>query len=98
MSGASQQQPEADPRATFAAHLTHLGYQGHIFLGVVENPQSGEKQPPNLDAARVIIATFEMLEEKTRGNLDEQEDAFLQRLLSDLRMRYVEKSKEARSG
>jgi hypothetical protein len=33
-----------------------------------------------------------MLQEKTKGNLDEDEDRLLRSVLYDLRMRYVEKS------
>ena len=43
----------------------------------------------NLNLAKATIETLEMLAEKTRGNLDADEEKTLSGLLSELRMRYV---------
>ena len=43
-----------------------------------------------LALARQTIDTLEMLEAKTRGNLDSEEAKLLESLLYELRMRYVE--------
>ena len=43
----------------------------------------------NLPLARQTIDTLEMLEEKTRGNLDEQEAKLLESVLYELRMDFV---------
>ena len=60
-----------------------------IFLGHTPHPESG-KTEVNLDHARVFIDTLEMLEAKTRGNLDKDEERFLKQNLTSLRMAYVE--------
>jgi hypothetical protein len=46
----------------------------------------------DLPLAKQIIDTLGMLQEKTRGNLDADEDRLLKNLLYDLRLRYVQKS------
>jgi hypothetical protein len=66
-----------------------------IHLGELDDPI--EKKPQvNLDAARQIIDILEMLKDKTRGNLDQQETQYLEHMLFDLRMRYVEKAKQSK--
>jgi hypothetical protein len=60
-----------------------------IFLGKVPNPETG-KTEPNLDAARVFIDQLEMLEAKTKGNLNKQEEMLLKQTLMPLRLAFVE--------
>jgi hypothetical protein len=45
-----------------------------------------------LPIAKQIIDTLGMLEEKTKGNLDQDEERLLKAVLYDLRMRYIQKS------
>ena len=47
----------------------------------------------NLEMARLHIDLLEVLRQKTAGNLDAQERAFLEDLLYRLRVRYVQKSR-----
>jgi hypothetical protein len=60
-----------------------------IFLGHSPNPQTGETVQ-DLDHARFFIDQLEMLEVKTKGNLDKQEAAILKQSLTTLRMAFVE--------
>ena len=50
---------------------------------------------PNLAMARQSIDILALIELKTRGNLDGEEERLIQQVLTDLRMRYVEKAKAA---
>ena len=43
--------------------------------------------------AKQTIDLIAMLEEKTKGNLAEDEENLIKHILYDLRMRYVQKSK-----
>ncbi len=52
--------------------------------------ESGKPATPNWELARQNIDILEMLQEKTRGNLDPEETRLLESLLFDLRMRFVE--------
>jgi hypothetical protein len=49
----------------------------------------------DLDGARMFIDQLEMLEEKTTGNLDEQERRLLREQLTALRMAFVEATAES---
>ncbi len=59
----------------------------------MEDPESGRRGGPDLPAAQNTIEILEMLQEKTRSNLDPEEARLLESLLFELRMRYVEVSR-----
>jgi Domain of unknown function (DUF1844) len=62
-----------------------------LFLGQIPNPKTGEPEV-NLDLARMFIDQLEMIQEKTRGNLTNEEAMVLRNALSNLQMAYVEAS------
>lgn len=80
------------PPADLLTLIASLAGQATIHLGLVEHPIE-KKVEKDLAQARYTIDLIGVLEEKTRGNLDEEEKAVLSHLLTDLRMRYVEASK-----
>ena len=62
-----------------------------LFLGQIPNPRTGEPEI-NLDLARMFIDQLEMIQEKTRGNLTNEETMVLRNALSNLQMAFVEVS------
>ena len=62
-----------------------------LFLGQIPNPKTGEAGI-NLDLARMFIDQLEMVQEKTRGNLTNEESMVLRNTLSNLQMAFVEAS------
>ena len=66
-----------------------------LFLGQIPNPKTGEAEI-NLDLARMFIDQLEMIQEKTRGNLTNEETTVLRNALSNLQMAFVEVSGGAR--
>lgn len=66
-----------------------------LFLGQIPNPKTGEAEI-NLDLARMFIDQLEMVQEKTRGNLTNEETMVLRNALSNLQMAFVEVSGGAR--
>src|SRR3954468_1192608 len=68
-----------------------------LFLGQIPNPQTG-KGEVNLELAKMFIDQLGMIQEKTRGNLTNEEGAVLKNTLSNLQMVFVEVSKEVREG
>ncbi len=76
------------PPASFAALVQTLATQAAIFLSDEKDPQSG-RPLRNLDLAKHNIDLLAVLEEKTRGNLSEEEQRLLDRYLYELRMAYV---------
>src|SRR6266436_3082693 len=63
-----------------------------LFLGQIPNPKTGEADV-NLDLARMFIDQLGMIQEKTRGNLTNEEATVLRNALSNLQMAYVEASR-----
>jgi hypothetical protein len=68
-----------------------------LFLGQIPNPKTGEAEV-NLDLARMFIDQLAMIQEKTRGNLTNEETTVLRNTLSNLQMAYVEAAGEKPTG
>ena len=68
-----------------------------LFLGQIPNPKTGEGEV-NLDLARMFIDQLAMIQEKTRGNLTNEEATVLRNALSNLQMAYVEVARETSKG
>jgi K+-sensing histidine kinase KdpD len=75
--------------AMFASLVIQNANMAMIFLGQAPHPQTG-KTSQDLDHARYFIDQLEMLEVKTKGNLDKQEAALLNQSLTNLRLAFVE--------
>ena len=88
----SDTQTQDFPEATLTRHLFDMAQQVTIALGEVENPVTKTREP-NLPAARYLIDMLTVLEEKTRGQRNEEEETYLTQLLPVLKMGYVNKSK-----
>jgi hypothetical protein len=76
----------------FLTFVLSLGSSAAIHLGDAPDPDSGQHQK-SVPHAKQIIDLLGMLREKTRGNLTPEEAKFLDGLLYDLRLRFVEASK-----
>ncbi|PIU31903.1 MAG: DUF1844 domain-containing protein [Syntrophobacteraceae bacterium CG07_land_8_20_14_0_80_61_8] len=79
------------PQVTFSTFVFSLSSSALVHLGEVPEPSSNQTRS-DLPMAKQIIDTLGMLDEKTKGNLDRDEDQLLQTVLYDLRMRYIQKS------
>jgi Domain of unknown function (DUF1844) len=66
-----------------------------LFLGQIPNPQTGQGEV-NLELAKMFIDQLGMIQEKTRGNLTNEETAVLRNTLSNLQMAFVEVSQQTR--
>jgi hypothetical protein len=79
------------PEVSFSTFVFSLSSSALVHLGEIPEP-STQQMHQDLMLAKQIIDTLGMLEEKTRGNLDPDEERFLKTVLYDLRLRYVQKS------
>jgi hypothetical protein len=79
--------PLDDP-ASFLSLIMSLASNAASSLGMMPHPVTGETGV-DLQTAKHWIDILGMLEQKTQGNLDEQEAQVLENLLADLRMQYV---------
>lgn len=76
-------------KAMFMQLALMLSSSAMQHLGKIINPMSG-KTELNLEAAQATIDMVEMLEAKTRGNLDRDEERLLKNTLTTLKLNYVE--------
>ena len=81
------------PKGDFAALLSMLATQTAFALGMLQ-VEGQEKKEPDLELARYNIDMLEVIEEKTKGNLNEAEKKVLKTTLNELRMGYVEIAKQ----
>jgi len=86
---ALDESPRELPPASFLTVLSDLGFQAMFALGLVGSEESTERVV-DLQAAKYTVDTLSVLEEKTRGNLTEEEASTLEQMLHSLRMRFVE--------
>ncbi len=82
----------APDEITFATFMVGLSTQALMHLGEIRDPQD-EGAGVNLVAAQQLIDIVGMLKDKTRGNLDRDEEALIEAILFELRMKYVERSR-----
>src|SRR3989304_2599023 len=87
--GTEEQTYSIPAEINFAAFIFSLGRSAFIHLGEEPDPVSGEKKV-SLQLAKGTIDIISMLEEKTKGNLTQEEGQLIKNLLYALRMRYVE--------
>ena len=78
---------------SFNAFVVSLATTAAVHFGDVADPESGKTPAPNLEAAGHAIEMLAMLEEKTKGNLTDDEAQFIKQVLYELRMRYVDAKK-----
>ena len=78
-----------DEPVTFSTFVLGLSTQALLHLGEIPNPVNRAVER-DLVAAKQVIDILGILREKTRSNLDPSEEALLDSMLYDLRMRYVE--------
>lgn len=77
------------PKIDFSSFILSLYSSGLVQLGKVEDPSTGSRSV-NLDLARHTVDMIAMLEEKTKGNLNSEEQNLIKALLSELRIAFVE--------
>ncbi len=75
------------PQASFASLIQSILTQTMFYLG--ELTTRGAEPSVNLDMAKHQIDILGVLEEKTRGNLSEDEQRLLDATLYEVRTRYV---------
>ena len=76
------------PQGNFAALISMLTTQALFALGLLQ-VKGQEKREPDLELAKYNIDMLETLEEKTKGNLTQEEETVLSNTLNELRMGYV---------
>ena len=82
-------QQESDyPPVNFTNFVLSLSTSALFHFGDFPDPEGGTVQK-NLPAVKQTIDILDMLNEKTKGNLDENENKLIQGVLYELKMRFV---------
>lgn len=80
------------PDPDFSFFVTTLSLQASIALGQIPNPVTNAKEEDPVQA-KFLIDTLGMLKEKTKNNLNKEEETLLENLLYELRTQYLNKAK-----
>ena len=79
------------PEADFAGLMSMLTTQAFFALGVIRAKEEEQKEP-DLEMAKYNIDMLDVLQDKTKGNLSDQERKALEDTLHQLRMLFVQMS------
>lgn len=77
------------PEGNLAALISMLTTQAFFAMGLLQ-VKGEERKEPDLALAKYHIDMLGTLEEKTKGNLTEEEQAVLENTLGQVRMAYVQ--------
>jgi len=86
--------PSQIPPASFSTLVAMFSTQAMVAMGVIPNPATG-KPDLQLELARHFIDLLGVLDKTSKGNLDAGEAALLESTLHQLRMAFVELTKNA---
>lgn len=75
---------------SFAGFVLSLATTAAVHFGDLADPNTGEREQPDLAAAHQMIELIALLQDKTKGNLTPDEAKLVDDLLYELRMRYVQ--------
>lgn len=81
------------PAVSFISFILSLNTTALFHLGEISHPETGQKMF-DLELARNAIDTLAMLEEKTKGNVDSQEQELISRVVYELKMRFIKVKNE----
>jgi Domain of unknown function (DUF1844) len=84
----TEPEPGTLPGIDFSTLVLSLATSAMVHMGFVAETEGGPVEK-NLPLAHQTIDTLEMLQQKTRGNLSDDETKLLQSVLYELRMGYV---------
>ena len=84
-------------KVSFIGFIASLANAAFAYMHGFEDPQTKEKKV-DLEAARQMIDTIDMLKEKTKGNLTDEEERFLENVLFNLKMSFVKITMRSEKG
>ncbi|MCP4745215.1 MAG: DUF1844 domain-containing protein [Desulfobacteraceae bacterium] len=79
------------PKIDFSTFVLSINSSALVQLGLIEDP-AGAQKAKNLPMAKQTIDILAMLEEKTKGNLTNDEENILKNILYELKMLYVKET------
>jgi len=92
--GFETQPGEAPPGVDFKLLLNAMAEPALLFLGEIPHPETGQPEV-DLERARIQIDMLDLLRVKCKGNLSNDEDSLLDRILYQLRMLYLTRKNQS---
>lgn len=89
--------PGGLPPASFEALVSTMATQALFAMGAIPDPRTGQRIQ-HLELARHHIDMLGVLEEKTKGNLTDEESQMLTSTAYELRTRYIQLANASRGG
>lgn len=86
-----KEEPPSSVQIDFSALVLSLGTGALIHLGLAPDPVTNQVVV-NLELAKQNIEILSLLQQKTKGNLTPDEGKLLESLLTEIRLRFVEKT------
>lgn len=77
------------PPANFETLVSTMATQALFAMGAIPDPRTGQRMA-SLDLARHHIDMLGVIEEKTKGNLSQEESSLISTTLYELRQRYIQ--------
>ncbi len=90
MNNNTNRSKEIIPPLDFGSLMLPFYTQAMVKLGQIPNPVTQKKDEINIELAKRLIDLLDLLRDKTRGNLDDQEKKVLDDALSQLKKIYLE--------
>ena len=88
---ANDKNKEYLPLLEFSSLVFPFYTQALIKLGLIEDPVSGQVSG-NLELAKRLIDLIDLLKDRTKGNLEPDEEKFLEACLSQLKMGFLKQT------
>ena len=82
------------PQMTLSTLVLSLSTSAMVHLGVSPGPEATDPPEVSLPLAKQTIDILKMLVEKTKGNLEPEEEALLESVMHEVHMKYVEARKQ----
>ncbi|HDT13025.1 MAG TPA: DUF1844 domain-containing protein [Candidatus Aminicenantes bacterium] len=79
------------PPVEFSSIVLLLYFPALVQLGLVDDPATGGRQT-NLELAKRNIDLLDLLRDRTKGNLEPEEQTFIDGALDQLKLAYLEKA------
>lgn len=83
---------EQNLEASFSTLILSIASSAAMALGLAPHPET-QKTNKDLKMARFNIDLLLLLQTKTKGNLEDDESRFLESIISDLQLKYVQSDK-----
>lgn len=80
---------ESQLEASFSVLVMSVASHAAMFLGLAPDPQTGEVHRDNA-MAKFNIDLLVVLQAKTKNNLNDEEQKFIDSLVTDLQMKYLQ--------